>query len=96
MACRTAPIDCTARYASKCSSLFHMNVPTRWSPSIPSPRRAFASRAQSRPSSAYVDRRGPSAVQVTTSDAPCSLLPYSSSREISSGPDIIVDSIRGC
>ena len=95
IACSTAPMDWTPRYASRCSSLFHMNVPTRWSPSMPRPRSACASRAQSFPTSAYVDRRGPSAVQVTTSDTPCSRLPYSSNREMSSGPDIIVDSIVG-
>jgi hypothetical protein len=45
-----------------------MNVPTRWSPSTPSERSAFASRAVRSPTAAYVRRRdGSSPAQVTTS-----------------------------
>ena len=40
--CSTAPIDGTARYAARCSALFHMNVATRWSPVMPMRRNAFA------------------------------------------------------
>ena len=69
--CSTAPIAGTARYASRCSWLFHMNVPTRSSPVTPSPRRAWASWAARRPTSAYVAERTPSPVQVSTSADPC-------------------------
>src|SRR5277367_1363113 len=45
--CSTAPIDGTARYAARCSALFHMKVPTRWSPVTPMRRNAFANCAVS-------------------------------------------------
>ena len=33
--CSTAPIDGHGQVGLRCSALFHMNVPTRWSPSMP-------------------------------------------------------------
>ena len=44
----------------------------------------------SAPTSAYEVRRGPSAVQVITSDEPCTVRPCSSSRDTCSGVSIIV------
>ena len=55
--CSTAPIDGTARYASRCSWLFQQNVPTRSPFSTPSFASALASRAAFAPTSAKVARR---------------------------------------
>src|SRR5436305_1121577 len=88
--CRTAPTQGTARYASRCSACFHMNVPTRWSASTPRPRRALASWAARRPASAYVRRLVPSPVQVTTSRSPNTDVPYRMTDVIVSGTSIIV------
>src|SRR4051794_3024522 len=67
-----------------------MNVPTRWSASTPSDRSALARRRQSRPTSPYVERRAPSAVQVMTSAAEWTFVPYSRICEISRGTSCIV------
>src|ERR1700751_3466571 len=67
-----------------------MKVPTRWSPSTPSPRSALASRAARRPASAYVRRLVPSPVQVTTSPSPNTDVPYRMIDVIVSGRSIIV------
>ena len=89
--CSTAPMDGIARYASRCSALFHMNVPTRWSPSTPSERSAFASRAVRSPTAAYVRRRdGSSPAQVTTSLSPNTVVPYRMIAETVSWKSIIV------
>ena len=69
-------MDGTARYASRCSVVFHWNVATRWSASTPRPRRALARRAARRPSSAYEVRRTPSPVNVATSLWPKTSVPY--------------------
>ncbi len=80
--CSTAPMLGTAKYATRCSVLFHMKVATRSSPVTPhSARSACASRAASRPTSAYVLRRGSAPVHVTTSAAPCTVAPCSRIRE---------------
>src|SRR5687768_3534274 len=81
----------TARYAARCSALFHISVPTRSSPVTPrSSRSAWARRAAIAPTSPYEVRRGPSAVQVTTSAELCTVRPCSSSRDTCSGVSIIV------
>src|SRR3569833_3414752 len=61
-----------------CSALFHMNVPTRWSPVTPRRRSAFARRAASRPRSPYDSRRASEPVQVMTSLAECTDVPWRS------------------
>ena len=81
----------TARYAARCSTLFHRNVATRSSPVTPrSSRRAWASWAACAPRSAKLCRRGSPPVHVVTCAEPCAVLPYSSSRDSCSGASIIV------
>ena len=67
-----------------------MNVATRWSPSIPSPRSAWASCAARRPTSAYVRPRVPSAVAVTTSESLCTVVPCLSTEPIVSWASCMV------
>ncbi|GAA2707000.1 hypothetical protein GCM10010429_18410 [Micromonospora olivasterospora] len=89
--CSTAPMLGTAKYATRCSALFHMKVPTRSSPVTPhSSRSAWASRAATRPTSAYDMRRGSPPVQVTTSASWCTVAPCSRIRATWIGASIIV------
>ncbi len=89
--CSTAPMLGTARYATMCSALFHISVPTRSSPVTPRlSRNAWASRADWAPIWANEVRRGPSAVQVMTSAEPWTVLPCSSKRDTCRGVFIIV------
>lgn len=85
-------MDGTAKYASTCSELFHMSVPTRSSPVTPSSsRRAWASRAARAPISAKVRRCGSdSPVQVVTRDDPWTVDPWVRILEISSGTSCMV------
>ena len=72
--CSTAPIDGMARYAVKCSALFHMKVATRWSPVMPMRRNAFANLAGLLPELAIaVVCRYPSPVAVVTVRSPCTI-----------------------
>ena len=76
----------TARYATRCSALFHMK---RRDPLVAGDAEVVAQRVRQpggrRPTSAYVVRRAPSPVQVTTSDVPCTVLPCVRIRDTCSG-----------
>jgi hypothetical protein len=93
--CSTAPIPGTAAYASRCSALFHMNVPTRSSPVTPSERSPLASRAARRPTSPYVRLRQPVPVHVRTCASECTVVAYRTIVAIDSGASIIVLRMRG-
>src|SRR6185436_705604 len=67
-----------------------MKVATRWSLSMPRPRRALASWAAWVPTSAYDIRRGSCPVQVTTSWSAYSRVPDRRIREISNGDSCMV------
>src|ERR1700733_3139013 len=68
-----------------------MNVPTRWSPSTPSERSAFASRAVRSPRAAYVRRLGgASPAHVTTSLPANAVVPKRMIDVTVSGMSIIV------
>ncbi|MGY3681454.1 hypothetical protein ACVWXU_005077 [Streptomyces sp. TE33382] len=88
----TAPMEGMARYASTCSALFHMRVPTLWSPSIPSSSRsALASCVARAPTSAKVRRCGSgSPVQVVTCDFPWMVIPWVRMRVTVSGTSCMV------
>ena len=66
--CSTAPMHGTAKYASRCSWLFHMNVPTASPGATPSRASAFARRSAFSATWAKVARRTLSPVNVTHSD----------------------------
>ena len=87
--CRTAPIDGTARYSSRCRREFHPKVATRSPGRIPSSRRALASGRDRSTTSPYVERSAPSEVMLTTSRGPNNCSARSAIERTSSGVRII-------
>ncbi len=86
-----------ARYASKCSQLFHMRVPMTSDSRTPSSSRsACASRAARPPTSAKLRRRGSSPpAQVVTVAAPWTVEPWLRIRDTNSGTSCMVLCIGG-
>ena len=68
--CRTAPIDGTARYSSRCRREFQPNVATRSPGFTPSSASDEAIRWARFTTSPYVERSTPSCVRLTISRSP--------------------------
>ena len=92
---RTAPIEGTARYASRCSWSFQAKVPTLSPSPTPNRLRAAASRSARPATWAKVDRRSPAGSTVTTSLSPYTRWPCRRMPLMSRGPSCIVLSIAG-
>jgi hypothetical protein len=92
--CSTPPMQGMAKYASRCSWVFHANVATRSPDSTPRCRSAAARRSVRCATSVNDARRDVSPSNVTTSLSPKTVRPWRKIIPIVRGKSCIVDCMR--